>query len=383
MKRFLSSLLIALMLFSLVGCGGTTTDTKESSTSSSTEGGSTEKPAKKGGMIDIGLAMPTQSSSRWISDGNTMKEKFEELGYKVQLDFAEDDIPTQINQIENMITKGAMVIVIAPIDNKSMTDVLAKAHEAGIEVIAYDRLIRDSEYVSYYATFDNFGVGVLKGEYIVQALDLENKAGPFNIELFAGSLDDNNTQFFFNGAMSILQPYIDEGKLVVRSGQTSLEQVATLRWDGTVAQARMENLLTANYSSGEIVHAVLSPYDGISIGIISALRSMGYGLGDSDEPMPIVTGQDAEQASIQAIIDGYQAQTVFKDTRVLAEKAVSMAQSIITGSEPEVNNTDTYDNGVKVVPSYLLIPVSVDATNWKEELIDTGYWSIDDFDIKE
>lgn len=369
MKRFLAVMVSIMLVFALVGCGPATT-------TESTEAGAATTEAAGGSNV-VGISMPTKSSARWISDGETMKSEFEKLGYTVELQYAEDDITNQINQLENMITKGAKILVIAPIDNKSMTDVLSKANDLGIKVIAYDRLILDSEYVSYYATFDNFGVGVLMGQYIVDALKLESEAGPFNLELFAGSPDDNNSIFFFNGAMSILQPYIDNGKLVVLSGQTAFEQVATLRWDGQVAQQRMENLLTANYSNGAKVDAVLSPYDGLSIGIISALKSNGYTL----EDMPVVTGQDAEQASVQAIIDGWQAQTVFKDTRTLAKVAVGMAEALINGTEPEINDTETYNNGAKVVPSYLLIPISVDKSNWEKELIESGYWKLTDFDM--
>ncbi|MGS0973068.1 MAG: multiple monosaccharide ABC transporter substrate-binding protein [Candidatus Izemoplasmataceae bacterium] len=332
--------------------------------------------------VDIGISMPTTSSTRWISDGYSMKEQFEAEGYSVTLEYAQDDITTQVSQVENMITKGVKVLIIAAIDNQSLTDALDKANDAGIAVIAYDRLILNSEHVDYYATFDNFGVGVLMGQGIADALDLENEAGPFNIELFAGSPDDNNSVFFYNGAMSILQPYIDSGKLVVLSGQDEYNQVGTLRWDGTVAQTRMENILTSAYSTGEVVDAVLSPYDGLSIGIISALRSNGYGLESGDTPMPYVTGQDAEQASVQAIIDGYQGSTVFKDTRTLAGIAVQMADAIINDEEVITNDTETYDNGERVVPSYLLIPVFVDESNWEEALLDSGYWQESDFDLE-
>ncbi len=334
------------------------------------------------GTPDIGISMPTTSSTRWISDGYSMKEQFEELGYEVILEYAQDNITNQVSQVENMITRGVKVLVIAAIDNQSLTNVLEQAAEEGIHVIAYDRLIMNTENVDYYATFDNFGVGELMGQGIVDGLDLENEDGPFNIELFAGSPDDNNTFFFFDGAMSILQPYIDSGKLVVQSGQTDVLQVATLRWDGQVAQSRMEDLITQYYSGDEVVHAVLSPYDGLSIGIISALRSNGYGLGENDTPMPYITGQDAEQASVQQIINGYQSSTVFKDTRTLAGIAVSMADALLNDDEVEVNDTDTYNNDVKDVPSYLLIPVFVDINNWEEALIDTGYYEASDFDTE-
>ncbi len=375
MKKVLSILMAMVLVFSLAACGGSEEEKTTNEGSTTTEDSKDTTTEEKG---LVGIAMPTKSSARWISDGETMKSEFEKLGYDVELQYAEDDITNQVNQIENMITKGAKVLVVAPIDNKSMTDVLTKANDLGIKTISYDRLILDSEYVSYYATFDNFGVGVLMGTAIIEGLDLENKEGPFNIELFAGSPDDNNSIFFFNGAMSVLNDYIASGKLIVQSGQTDFDQVATLRWDGQVAQQRMENLLTAHYSSGETVDAVLSPYDGLSIGIISALKSNGYTL----EDMPYVTGQDAEQASVQAIIDGWQSQTVFKDTRSLAKVAVNMTEAILSGKEPEVNDTSTYDNGAKIVPSYLLIPISVDINNWEEELVGSGYWSLDDFDLK-
>lgn len=322
----------------------------------------------------VGIAMPTKSSERWVHDGNNMKAEFEKLGYRVDLQYAEDIVENQVSQLENMITKGVDVLVIASIDGESLTNVLDKAAKENIKVIAYDRLIRKSEHVSYYATFDNFKVGVLQASYIEEALGLKDGAGPFNIELFAGSPDDNNAYFFFDGAMSVLQPYIDSGQLVVKSGQTNFDQVATLRWDGATAQARMDNLLSANYTT-ERVDAVLSPYDGISIGIISSLKGVGYG--SADKPMPIITGQDAELASIKSIIAGEQTSTIFKDTRELAKKAVEMAEAVLKGEEPEVNDTTTYDNGVKVVPSYLLEPVSVDKSNYKEVLVDSGYYTED------
>lgn len=332
-------------------------------------GGSSKGASGKG---TVGIAMPTKSSERWVGDGNNMVKEFEALGYDTDLQYGEDVIENQVSQIENMITKGVKILVIASIDGGALTEVLQKAHDQGIQVIAYDRLIMNSEYVDYYATFDNFQVGVLQASYIEEKLGLKDGKGPFNIELFGGSPDDNNAYFFFDGAMSVLQPYIDSGKLVVRSGQTKMEQVATLRWDGATAQARMDNLLSAHYSS-ENVDAVLSPYDGISIGILSSLKGVGYGSGS--KALPIVTGQDAELASVKSILAGEQTQTVFKDTRELAKKAVSMALSILEGSEAEVNDTETYDNGVKVVPSYLLEPQSVDKDNVESLLVESKYYS--------
>lgn len=323
------------------------------------------------GGADVGISMPTKSSSRWISDGESMVKEIEALGFKADLQYAEDVVENQVAQIENMITKGVKLLIIAPVDGESLTDVLQKANDAGIPVISYDRLIRNSDHVSYYATFDNFKVGVQQATYIEEALDLKNTEGPYNIELFGGSPDDNNAYFFYDGAMSVLQPYIDEGKLVIRSGQTGMQQVATLRWDGSLAQARMDNLLSAHYTT-ERIDAVLSPYDGISIGVISSLKGVGYG--SAAQPMPVVTGQDAEVASVKSIIAGEQTMTVFKDTRELAKKAVSMAKAIMSNEEAEVNDTTTYENGMKIVPAYLLDPVSVDNTNWEEVLLNSGYY---------
>ncbi|MDF0696646.1 sugar ABC transporter substrate-binding protein [Rhizobium sp. MC63] len=322
----------------------------------------------------VGIAMPTKSSARWIDDGNNIVKQLEAAGYKTDLQYADDDIPNQLSQIENMVTKGAKVLVIASIDGTTLSDVLQKAHDAGIKVIAYDRLIRDSANVDYYATFDNFQVGVLQATSIVDALGLKDGKGPFNIELFGGSPDDNNAFFFYDGAMSVLQPYIDSGKLVVKSGQTGMDKVGTLRWDAATAQARMDNLLSANYTDAK-VDAVLSPYDGLSIGIISSLKGVGYG--SADQPLPIVSGQDAEIPSVKSIIAGEQHSTIFKDTRELAKVTVAMVDAVMSGKEPEVNDTKTYDNGVKVVPSYLLKPVSVDKTNYKQVLIDSGYYTED------
>jgi len=323
----------------------------------------------------IGIAMPTKSSARWISDGNSMVEQFAAAGYGTDLQYAEDDIPNQLAQIENMITKGVDVLVIAAIDGTTLSNALENAHFAGIKTIAYDRLIRDSAFVDYYATFDNFKVGVQQATSVVDGMKSRFGDGPYNVELFGGSPDDNNAYFFYNGAMSVLQPLIDDGTIVIASGQMGMDTVGTLRWDGAVAQARMDNLLSTHYTDAN-VQGVLSPYDGLSIGILSSLKGVGYGSGDLK--MPIVSGQDAELQSIKSIIAGEQYSTVFKDTRELARVTVGMVEALLQGGEPEINDTTTYDNGVKVVPSYLLEPVSVDASNYEEIVIGSGYHSKDD-----
>ncbi|EJZ19837.1 sugar ABC transporter substrate-binding protein [Rhizobium sp. Pop5] len=331
-------------------------------------------PAMAADKGTVGIAMPTKASARWIDDGNNIVKQLQAAGYGTDLQYGDDDIPNQLSQIENMVTKGVKVLVIASIDGTTLSDVLQKAHDAGIKVIAYDRLIRNSGNVDYYATFDNFQVGVLQAGSIVDGLGLKDGKGPFNIELFGGSPDDNNAFFFYDGAMSVLQPYIDSGKLVVKSGQTGMDKVGTLRWDPATAQARMDNLLSANYTDAK-VDAVLSPYDGLSIGIISSLKGVGYGT--AAQPLPIVTGQDAEVPSVKSIIAGEQHSTIFKDTRDLAKVTVAMVDAVMSGKEPEVNDKKTYDNGVKVVPSYLLKPVAVDKTNYKQILVDGGYYTED------
>ncbi|OCP36464.1 multiple monosaccharide ABC transporter substrate-binding protein [Ensifer sp. LC163] len=322
----------------------------------------------------VGISMPTKTSTRWISDGETMEKLFKEAGYTPDLQFADDDIPNQLAQIENMVTKGAKVLVIGAIDGTTLSDILQKAHDAGVKVIAYDRLIRDSGNVDYYATFDNFQVGVQQATSLVQGLKLDGATEAKNIELFGGSPDDNNAFFFYDGAMSVLQPLIDSNKIVVKSGQKGMDQVGTLRWDGAVAQARMENLLSSNYTDAK-VDGVLSPYDGLSIGIISALKGVGYGSGDM--AMPAVTGQDAELPSVKSILAGEQYSSIFKDTRELAKVTVGMVNAIMEGKEPEVNDTKTYDNGVKVVPSFLLKPVAVDKSNIKDVMVSSGYYTED------
>lgn len=332
----------------------------------------------KGGKSDsktVGIAMPTKDLERWEKDGNSMKEAAEKLGYAVDMQFAQNEVQTQVSQIENMITKGVKVIIIAAIDGEALTDVTAKAKSQKIPVISYDRLIMNTDAIDYYATFDLKTVGVLQGEYIVKALDLANAAGPFNIELFGGAPDDNNARFFFEGAMEKLQPYITSGKLVVKSGQTQFNQVATQSWSGAKAQERMDNLLSGNYTKDR-VDAVLTQNDALAIGVVSSLKSIGYG--SESRPMPVITGQDAETASVKSIIAKEQTMTVFKNTAELAGVAIKMADSILKGETVNVNDTTSYNNGKKVVPTYYLNPVSVDVKNYEEVLIGSGYFKASD-----
>ncbi|MBW3070179.1 sugar ABC transporter substrate-binding protein [Actinomyces sp. 594] len=348
-------------------------------------GSGSDTAGKAAADIKIGVAMPTKSSERWIKDGSNIKAQLEELGYNVDLQFAEDDIPTQTNQIDNMITQGVNLLIIAPIDGTALSGQLDSAGEAGIPVISYDRLIRDNENVSYYTSFDNYDVGTQMGTSLLIGMGILNADGedagvkpdmPYNIELFGGSPDDNNSPFFFNGAMDVIQPYIESGVIAVKSGQTSFDTVATMRWDAATAQSRMDNLITSTYSDGSRVDGVLSPLDSMSIGILGALKGAGYGT--DSQPYPTVTGQDAEVAGIKSIMAGEQYSTIFKDTRELADAAVQMAVAVLGGQEPEVNDTETYDNGVKVVPSYLLKSEIITQDNVRSSLIDTGYITEDE-----
>ena len=383
MKKQSWTILVTLSLLFVLLLGGCTSAApapaaEAPATEAAADAPAADAPAAEAPASDevkmVGISMPTKSSARWIADGDNMVKVFEAAGFETDLQYAEDDIPVQLTQIESMVANGADVLVIAAIDGATLTDVLQKAHDAGILVMAYDRLLVNTENVDYYATFDNFQVGVLQASQIVDALDLENAAGPFNVELFGGSPDDTNAYYFYDGAMSILQPFIDSGKLVVQSGQMGMDKVSTLRWSGETAQARMDNLLSAYYADKRI-DAVLSPYDGISIGILSSLKGVGYG--SAEQPMPVVTGQDAEIPSVKSILAGEQYGTIFKDTRELAKVTAEMVDAALSGAEVPINNTTTYTNGVKFVPSYLLVPHSVDATNWRELLIDSGYYTAD------
>lgn len=317
--------------------------------------------------------MPTQALQRWNQDGANMKKQLEAAGYTVDLQYAGDnDIPTQVAQIENMITRGCKALVIAAVDGFSLTEVLKEAKAQKIPVIAYDRLLMNSDAVTYYATFDNWKVGTFQGAYIRDKLNLDKASGPFNIELFTGAPDDNNINFFFGGAMSILKPYITSGKLVVKSGQVTQAQVATPNWSTEEAQKRMENLVTANrYGPNRTkLHAVYSSNDSVANGITTALLAAGY----TKKDFPIVTGQDCDRTSVKNMIAGTQSMSVFKDTRTLASKVVEMVNAIMTGAKVEINDVKTYNNGVRVVPSYLCEPVFATVANYKKLLIDSGYY---------
>lgn len=335
-------------------------------------GGSDKAASGDAKGVKVGVSMPTKSLQRWNQDGANMEKKLREKGYDVDLQFAENKVETQVSQIENMITKGCKMLVVGSIDGSALSSVLNEAKSAGVEVIAYDRLIMNTDAVSYYATFDNYLVGKIQGQYIADRLGFAEGKGPFNIEISTGPMDDNNVNFFFGGAMDVLKPYIDKGQLVVRSGQMTREQCATPNWDEAKAQERMDNILTTYYTGAKL-DAVLCSNDSVSLGVQSALKSAGYNT--ADRPMPVITGQDANLPNVKAIVAGEQSMSVFKDTRALADQVVKMVDAILAKQQPEVNNTKDYNNGVKVVPSYLLEPKFVDKSNYKQLLIDSGYYT--------
>ena len=377
MKKVLVCVMALMMAFSAFACAAPAAApaaAEAPAAAAAPEAAAAEAAAAPAGDY-IGISMPTQSSERWIKDGKTMKDILEGKGYTVDLQYAEDDIPTQKSQIENMITKGAKVLIIAAVDGSTLSATLDQAGKDGVKVIAYDRLLVDTDAVSYYATFDNRGVGKLQAQSLVDGLKALKGDGPYNVELFAGSPDDTNSFYFYSGAMDILQPLIDAGTVVVVSGQMKQEEIGTLRWDGAVAQTRMDSLLVANYTDKQL-DGVLSPYDGISRGIISALTSFGYQPGTAN--WPVVTGQDAEAASIKLIITGEQYSTILKDTRDLAKVAANMVDAVLAGTEPEINDTTTYNNNIKVVPSYLLVPYTVTVDNYQKLVMDSGYLTADD-----
>ncbi|MBR7080790.1 MAG: sugar-binding protein, partial [Treponema sp.] len=312
---------------------------------------------------------------RWNQDGSNMKAQLEKAGYQVDLQFANNDIATQVSQIENMVTGNCKVLVIASIDGSALKNVLDSAKKKQIPVIAYDRLIMNSDAVSYYATFDNYKVGTIQGDYLVDKLNLKTRGAsdPVNMEFFTGDPGDNNINFFFGGAMDVLKPYLDSGVIVCPSGQTAKAQCATLNWSTEEAQKRMENLIASNgYSpKGTKLDAVYCSNDSTANGVTNALEAAGY----TPDNFPIITGQDCDIVAVKNMLKGTQAMSIFKDTRTLATKVVEMVDAIMKGSQPPINDTKTYDNGTGIIPSFLCEPVFGTVDNYKSLLIDSGYYT--------
>ena len=383
-KKVLSMVLATSMVAAgLVGCGGGSSETaapaaeapaaeadaEAPAAEEEAPAADAEAPAAAASGNKVGVAMPTKDLQRWNQDGSNMQAELEAAGYEVDLQYASNDVATQVSQIENMINGGCSALVIASIDGESLTTVLESAKSAGIPVIAYDRLIMNTDAVSYYATFDNYMVGTKQGQYIVDTLDLDNADGPFNMEITGGSPDDNNAKFFYQGAIDVLQPYMDAGKIVVPSGQIDFATVGTPGWATETAQSRMENILSSNYADGTNLDIALCSNDSTALGVENALAANYTG------EYPVVTGQDCDIANVKNMIDGKQSMSIFKDTRTLASQVVKMVGQIMSGSDVDVNDTETYDNGTGVIPSYLCEPVFADINNYKELLIDSGYYT--------
>ena len=374
MKKVTAAAAVFMLGASLAACTAERTPTGGSDDNGGGEATSTE--------CNVGISMPTRSLERWINDGEHLQELLKGEDCTVDLQYADNKTDQQISQIQNQIAGGATILVVAPIDGDALGPVLEDAKKQNATVIAYDRLINGTENVDYYATFDNYEVGQLQGHFIEEQLGLADGEGPFNLEPFAGSPDDNNASFFFGGAWDVLLPYIEDGQLIVPSGKDpkSKEDWASIGiqgWASDKAQAEMDNRLSSFYSGGDKVDVVLSPNDSLAIGIEASLKSAGYKPGDD---YPIITGQDADKANVQAMIDGEQSMTVWKDTRTLGDQVFKMVQAIVAGDDVEVNDTETYDNDVKIVPSFLLAPQVVTPDQVQEKLIDSGF--ISDSDVQ-
>ena len=356
---------------------------RDPGTSPTTAGGgatTTGGGGEAGGLI--GIAMPTRSLERWNNDGKHLDELLKKAGYETSLQYADNKVDQQISQIETMVNSGAKVLVVASIDGEALGNALEAAAAKGIKVIAYDRLINGTEAVDYYATFDNYKVGTLQGEFVKEQLKLDTEAGPFNLEPFAGSPDDNNAKFFFSGAWDVLLPYIESGKLVVPSGKgpksnDDWQSIGIQGWETAKAQSEMDNRLNANYQDKK-VDVVLSPNDSLALGIEQSLESNGYKPGAG---WPLVTGQDADKANVINMLADKQAMTVWKDTRTLGDQVALMVDQIVTGKTVEVNDTDTYNNGKKVVPSYLLAPQVVTKDTVKSALVESGFYKASDLGL--
>ena len=353
MKKLLSLILACMMiLLALPGCAGTAAGTS--------------------GKTKVGLAMPTKEQPIWIAQGERLKEAFEAAGYEVVLEYAEDVAERQITQVENMLLKGCKYLIIASVDGYAVSDVVKKAKQAGATVIASDRLIMNTADVDYYMTFDLVRMGEIQGEYIESALGLKDGKGPFTLEIFSGSPDDPNSIPFYDGAMSVLKPYIDSGKLVVKSGQIGLDVTGTLKWDSATAQSRMDNIISSYYNDVKL-DAVLVAADCLALGVISSLNSLGYG--SADKPFPVITGQDSELTAIKYILEGKQSMTVFLDAKLLSEKMLTLVSDLEAGKT--ITPDTTYNNGTKDVPTLLYDPVLITKDNY-QLLIERGFYTEDD-----
>ena len=389
MKKFLALTLAVGMSLSLVACsGGGTTEPSTAPSDSGAAVSDSGSGESTGGAQKIGISMPTQSLERWNRDGSYLDEQFKAAGYETIVTYSDNDTNRQVNDIQNMIAEDVDLLVVAAIDGEALNTVMNEAGDAGIPIIAYDRLIMNDN-VSYYVSFDNYTVGTLQGQYIVETLDLANQAGPFNIELTAGDPADNNAGYFFQGAMDQLQPYIDEGKLVVVSGQTDFDAVATAAWDTQTAMERAQNILASYYADGTQVDAWLCSNDSTALGVTQAIQSDYAGANKADI---LITGQDGDVANLKNIKDGLQSMTVYKAVANEAVVTLDLAKAILEGATIDESlieasgwdfdcayDVESYSTSEgRICPSFLLVPDVVTTDNMQEKLVDTGYYTVGD-----
>lgn len=388
-KKLLSLILAGAMAFAMVACGSTSGSTSSDSSASSDSSTSSDASASSDSTAStdktVGIAMPTKSLERWNRDGSYLQKQFESKGYKVELTYSDNKIDQQVKDIEGLIADKVDILVVAAIDGESLSQVLADAKDNNIPVISYDRLIMNTDAISYYVSFDNYTVGTLQGKYIVDTLDLDKAAGPFNIEFTGGDPADNNATYFFNGAMDVLKPYIDSGKLVVPSGQTTFEQCGTAQWDTSKAMSRMQNILGSYYSDGTQLDAALCSNDSTALGVTQAIESDYAG-----SNTVVITGQDGDEANLKNIVDGKQSMTVYKAVANEAVATLDLAVAILNGETPDESlisnsgwdfdcsyDTKSYDNGTGIIPSYLLVPTVVTKDNLDDALVTPGYYTKD------
>lgn len=370
MKKFLALLLALVMTLSLVACGGG--DTPANNENSDNDGAQT-----------VGISMPTKSLERWNRDGSYLKEQFEKAGYNVLLTYSDNDNNQQNNDIANMLAENIDLLIVAAIDGEALAQTLADAKDQNVPVIAYDRMITNSDAVNYYVSFDNYTVGVLQAQYVIDKLDLANAGDKtYNIEFTAGDPADNNAGFFFNGAYDTLKTYIDAGTLKIPSGKTTFEQVATPAWSTDTAMENFQNTLASYYSDGTVLDIALCSNDSTAMGVAKAITSDYAG-----SNTPLVTGQDGDIANLQNIVDGVQTMTVYKNVADEAGVTLVLAQALLAGETIDASlcskfaveaacNTTDYSNGTNAATSFLLVPYSIDAENL-QLLVDTGNYAWD------
>lgn len=388
-KQVLSLLMAGVMAFSLMGCtssgnnGPKSASTKQQETSAKDSSKQVSKTVSAGNKV--GISMPTKTLERWNRDGSYLENKFKEAGHEVFITYSDNKIDQQVKDIEGLIADNVNLLIVAAIDGESLSQVLNQAKEKNIPVVAYDRLIMNTDAISYYISFDNYKVGTIQGEFIKNKLDLDNAGDKkYNIELTGGDPADNNAKFFFGGAIDVLKPYIDKGILVVPSGQTEFEQCGTAQWDTSKALSRFQNILGSYYSDGKVLDAALCSNDSTALGVTQALSSDYAGTNEV-----IITGQDGDEPNLANIIDGKQSMTVYKAVANEAIATLSLGEAILKGETVDASliekakwsfeasyNTESYDNGTGKIPSFLLVPVAVTKENIQKELIDTGYYTM-------